>query len=164
MLSVRAMVLGVVVLFAFSMLFPTVRAYLGQRAQLAALAADVAAAENHERDLSAELDRWGTDAYVEAQARERLSYVMPGETAYRVIDPEVVVEQPASEATVTGTATGPALPLGGVVAPWYSTVWDSVQLAGESAVADPDAAPAGTDSTTDAATQPTTAVTPAPAP
>lgn len=129
MLSVRALVMGVVLLVAFAMVFPTVRAYLGQQARLDALAADVAAAEAREAELQAELDRWDDDAYVVAQARSRLSYVFPGETAYRVIDPEVVQEEPVVEQEA-GATSGTALPVGGAVAPWYSTIWQSVQLAG----------------------------------
>lgn len=143
--SVRAMVLGVVLLVAFSMLFPTVRAYLGQRAELDSLAARVTAAEQQEELLAADLDRWGTDAYVAAQARERLAYVLPGETAYRVIDPEVVVDEPALEGQVPGVASGPALPPGGAVAPWYATVWESVQLAGAASVPTQDGAQARAD-------------------
>lgn len=135
------MVLGVVLLVAFSLLFPTVRAYLGQRAELDALSAQVTAAEQREEELSAELDRWATDEYVAAQARERLSFVLPGETAYRVLDPEVVVEDAELASQVPGAATGPALPVGGAVAPWYATVWDSVRLAGEADLAEPEAAP-----------------------
>jgi len=131
------MVLGVVLLVAFSMLFPTVRAYLGQRAELDALASEVDAAEQQQEQLAADLDRWGTDAYVAAQARARLSYVLPGETAYRVIDPEVVVDEPALSGETTVTGSGPALPPGGAEAPWYATVWESVQLAGAASVPDP---------------------------
>ncbi|MDO8106826.1 septum formation initiator family protein [Isoptericola sp. b441] len=131
LLSVRALLLGVVLLIGFTMVFPTVRAYLAQRSELSALAAKVAAAEKRETDLSAQLARWDTDAYVIAQARERLSYVMPGETAYRVIDPQVVTEQPHVSSSDPGSTGGLALPVGGAVAPWYSTIWSSVQLAGE---------------------------------
>lgn len=129
------MVLGVVLLVAFTVLFPTVRAYLAQRAEIDALDAAVIAAEQEEERLQAELDRWDDDAYVATQARERLSYVRPGETAYRVIDPEVVVE-PVVEgsATADGTVQGPTLPSDGGVAPWYTTVWESVQIAGEAEV------------------------------
>jgi len=129
-LSVRALVLGMVLLAGFTLLFPTVRAYLAQRAELAALAGQVAAAEQAERDLQRELDRWEDDAYVAAQARERLSYVLPGETAYRVIDPEVVVEEEPEDGPEP--ADGPTLPDGGAVAPWYATVWDSLAAAGAS--------------------------------
>ncbi len=136
-LSVRTLVLGVVVLAGFTLLFPTVRAYLGQRAELDALAAEVAQAEQDERALQRDLDRWEDPAYVAAQARERLSYVLPGETAYRVIDPEIVAEPVVDPATPAPEA-GPALPTGGAVAPWYTTVWESLEVAGTAEV--PDAA------------------------
>ncbi len=78
LLSVRALLLGVVLLLAFAMVFPTVRAYLAQREKLDSLAAEVSASETREKQLEADLARWGTDAYVMAQARERLSYVHAG--------------------------------------------------------------------------------------
>lgn len=143
LLSVRALVLAVVVLSAFTLLFPTVRAYLGQRAELNALGAQVRNAEQQERDLSRQLDRWADPAYVEAQARERLGFAMPGETAYKVVDPEVVVEQPPGEEPDDVTGTGPALPVGGSVKPWYASVWDSVAAAGNADMPDADAAEGG---------------------
>jgi len=133
-LSVRSLVLAVSLLVGFTIVFPTVRGYLGQQVRLSSLAAEVSASEQHEKDLQAELDRWGTDAYVAAQARERLGYVLPGETAYRVIDPETVVEAPVVQSTDPEAASGAALPIGGAVAPWYTTIWDSVRLAGASEV------------------------------
>ncbi len=141
-LSIRSLVLGVTLLVGFTIVFPTVRVYLGQQARLASLSVEVAAAEQHEKDLQGELDRWGTGAYVQAQARERLGYVMPGETAYRVIDPETVVEAPAVSIADPAATSGAALPIGGAVAPWYTTIWDSVTLAGTSEVPAPtDTAP-----------------------
>lgn len=128
--------LGVVALIGFSLVFPTVQAWLGQRAELEALAAQVDEAEQTEHDLRAELDRWDDPAYVQAQARERLSYVMPGETSYRVIDPEVVVETEPDPTSAPGT--GPAVPSDAGVVPWYVTVWESVQVAGAADVADAD--------------------------
>lgn len=142
-LSVRAIVLGVVLLLGFTLLFPTIRAYLGQRAELEALAAQVARAEQEEQALERELDRWEDPAFVAAQARERLRYVLPGETAYRVIDPEVVVEEDADLAAPTPQA-GPALPNDGEVNPWYATVWESLEIAGAAPVADDGAPEAAT--------------------
>lgn len=140
LLSVRALVLGVVVLTGFSLLLPTVRAYFGQQAELDALAVEVAEAERQEAELAAELDRWDDEAYVAAQARERLGYVLPGETAYRVVDPEVVQDE-VVEGAAPGTSDGPTLPLGSDVNPWYATVWDSVRIAGEAELGEP--APGG---------------------
>src|SRR5690606_31805760 len=115
-LSVRALALGVVLLVAFSVLLPTVRAYLGQRAELESLAQEVAAVEQQHEELQAELDRWSDEAYVAARARERLSFVMPGETAYRVIDPEAVTE-PLTVENDAGPLAGPALPAGSALQP-----------------------------------------------
>lgn len=142
-LSARTLVLGVTLLVGFTIVFPTVRAYLAQQARLTSLRAEVTLAEQQEKDLQAELDRWGTDAYVVAQARERLGYVMPGETAYRVVDPESVVEAPAVQSIDPASESGAALPVGSPVAPWYSTIWDSVQLAGASEVASADGVDGG---------------------
>jgi len=120
----------VVVLLAFVLVYPTLHSYLEQRVELDRLRSDVAAAQQRNEDLAAELDRWDDSAYVTAQARERLAFVLPGETAFRVEDPEtvpeVVVEQPSD--VVDGVLGD------GATLPWYSTVWESVQVAGEAEV------------------------------
>src|SRR5690625_6013579 len=66
------------------------------RAENTQLEQEDEAAEEREAHLRAELARWEDPAYVAAQARERLAFVMPGETAYKVIDPDFVEpEEPA---------------------------------------------------------------------
>jgi hypothetical protein len=112
---------------AFVLVFPTLRQYLDQQVQLQQLRAEVAQAEARGEDLQAELDRWSDPAYVEAQARSRLAFVMPGERALRVADPEIVPPDAATEDEAAG-------PVGGETddptRPWYARVWDSVQVAG----------------------------------
>lgn len=130
MFTVRAMVLAVVFLMAFIVLFPTVRESLAQRAALQSLRGDAAMAQSRNVDLRAELARWNDPAYVAAQARERLAYVLPGETPFRVIDPETVTAQ-AAPTKVTEALPGPALPASATTAPWYSRIWTSVQIAGD---------------------------------
>lgn len=128
--TVRSLVIAVVVLLAVVLLLPTVRAYVNQTGELRALRAEVAAAEAERDALEVELGRWDDEAYVVAQARDRLSFVMPGERAWRVIDPDTVVD-------VVDPETGRRLTDGPVGvdpedgAPWYVSVWRSVQLAGE---------------------------------
>ncbi|MHA3947012.1 septum formation initiator family protein [Cellulomonas bogoriensis] len=142
LVSVRGLVFTVVVLVGFTLLFPTVRAYLSQRAELEGLAAEVEAAEARERDLEAELRRWDDPAFVQAQARSRLSFVFPGQTAFRVIDPEVVPDEDPLEPLPSGA--GPHLPDGEDGGPWYATVWESVRLAGEvDSVLEQEASPSG---------------------
>jgi len=73
---------------------------------------------------------------VRAQARERLSFVMPGEKAFRVIDPETVPDTPPA-------AAGPASVLdSGSTLPWYANVWESVQVAGSTPVTSDNETPA----------------------
>ncbi|WP_239069727.1 FtsB family cell division protein [Cellulomonas chitinilytica] len=149
--SVRVLVFSLVVLLAFILVSPTLHSYLQQRQDLEDLRREVAAAQARNDDLRADLLRWDDSAYVIAQARERLSFVMPGEMAFRVKDPETVPDTPA-------TTSGPAATVQGedVTRPWYATVWDSVQIAGKT--------PAGT--APDAATTPpaTSPETPDPGP
>jgi cell division protein FtsB len=161
MFTVRAMVLFVVLLLAFVLLFPTVRAYLAQQAENRALAQEVAQARVRTEDLGAELERWGDEAYVVAQARERLAFVRPGETAYRVVDPEIVPDP--TEPVVPEAGSGPALAPTGTTTPWYTTIWESARVAGEAdVVPDGDTAPApAPDGTTPDGTTPDGTVPPA---
>ncbi|MFF2622114.1 FtsB family cell division protein [Oerskovia jenensis] len=130
--TVRSLVIAVVVLLAVVLLLPTLRAYVNQTGELRALRAEVAAAEAERDDLQVQLGRWDDEAYVIAQARDRLSYVMPGERAWRVIDPETVVDDLDPE-TGRKVTDGPVGVEGNDGAPWYTSLWRSVQLAGEQA-------------------------------
>lgn len=129
-MTVRSLVLLVVVGFAFSLVVPTVRAFLAQRADVAALERDVAQARERNDFLTAELERWEDPAFVAAQARERLAFVLPGEVAYRVVDPEVVQIAPEAEG-----APEPETPSSGILVPasdvpWFESIWESVKDAG----------------------------------
>jgi len=119
LISARAMVLAVVVLLAFVLVYPTLHSYLAGKSAVAVLQAQVTAAQQTNDNLNADLARWQDPAYVTAQARERLSYVMPGETAWRVVDPQTVPgEAPDPGVTPLDTTT--------VTQPWYTKVWQSV--------------------------------------
>lgn len=127
--TVRALVLFVVGLLAFVLLFPTVRAYLSQESDNTRLEQQVAQARAQNDDLKSELGRWNDPAYVAAQARGRLAFVLPGETAFRVIDPQTVPDPTAP--TVLAAKRGPAVVKDGTTVPWYANVWESVRVAGE---------------------------------
>ncbi|UFU03826.1 septum formation initiator family protein [Ruania suaedae] len=125
-ITVRGLVLFVVVLMAFIVLAPTLRAYVSMQEQNRDLGAQIAATEERNAELQAQIDQWNDPVYIQSQARDRLGFVMPGETPYRVVDPETVTgEEPASAEDDQGPVSVP--PTG----PWYLTVWDSVQVAGE---------------------------------
>ncbi len=133
LISARAMVMGVVALLAFVLVYPTLHSYLAEKAAVDALRAQVAAAQTSNDDLTAELARWNDPAYVTAQARERLSFVMPGETAWRVVDPQTVPGEAPDPVVAPAAAPTPSVP-------WYGKVWQSVQGA-DRPTADPSTAP-----------------------
>lgn len=140
MFSVRALVFALVLVMAFVLVYPTLSSYIRQQARLADLTAQVAAARARNDDLQADVDRWADPAYVVAQARERLSFVLPGETPYRVVDPETAPDAPV-------VADGPTSVIDDAsTRPWYSSVWESVAVAGDLPVdatsTDPATAPA----------------------
>lgn len=102
------------------MLVPTFRAYLGQRDEYAALAARVEHQERTVADLKHELEQWKDPAFIEAQARARLTFVYPGETAYQVIDLDRItpaVRQPPPGTPRPGTE----------LTPYYATLLDSLR-------------------------------------
>ncbi len=125
-LSWRTLVLAGVLGLAFALVWPSVRVYLDQRAQINELRAERDTAQTQVDDLNAQLDRWDDPAFVVAQARERLAYVFPGETPYRVVDPEVA--RPAAEGSVDAVRAGETDANDG---PWYDKMWASIQTVGE---------------------------------
>ena len=111
-LTGRAALLALVLCTLVVALAYPIRQYVSQRAEISDLQRQKQqAAERVEqlRDLKA---RWQDDSYAEQQIRQRLHYVMPGETGYVVIDPHGAKQSRAE--------------LGGADRPWYANVWDGV--------------------------------------
>jgi len=110
-------VLGLVVcMLVLSAALP-LREYLSQRGDIAAERAAQASQRSRVAALQKQLERLQDPAYVRSQARSRLHFVLPGETAYVVLSPSTAaVPERSAE---PGPAVGPG-------APWYSQVWSSV--------------------------------------
>ncbi len=120
-LTGRAAMLALVVcLLAISLAYP-LREYLSQRGDIAHYRATVSGQEKRVAELQAQHERWSDEAYVQAQARERLHYVMPGETSYVVLESD---DAPASDGVVD------ALPTETKRSPWFTDLWSSVEAAG----------------------------------
>src|SRR5690606_20720191 len=85
-LSGFAIVALVVLVLTVVVLAPSLKILVEQRQQLAALEAEVRAQQEGVEDLTEEKARWDDPSYIEAQARERLNYVYPGEISFLVID------------------------------------------------------------------------------
>jgi cell division protein FtsB len=121
-LTGRAAVLALVVcLLAISLAYP-LREYLSQRGDISSIRSRVAQQEKSVADLRSEQKRWQDPAYVERQARERLHFVMPGETSYVVLEPD---ETPARDGVL------PATPRPVARSPWFTDLWRTVEVAGK---------------------------------
>ncbi|WP_020137860.1 FtsB family cell division protein [Streptomyces sp. 351MFTsu5.1] len=111
-LTGRAALLALVLCTLVVALAYPIRQYVSQRAEISDLQREKAqAAERVEklRDLKA---RWQDDTYAEQQIRQRLHYVLPGETGFVVVDPDAAKQSRTD--------------LGAADRPWYSNVWDGV--------------------------------------
>src|SRR5512144_2411297 len=123
----RAAVLTVVVCAVLLSLAYPLREYVAQRAEIERLQAQRHATERRVAALARQQQRWNDPAYIKAQARERLHFVLPGETAYVVLDPGARAGEDARDG-----GESPALPpLRPDVrsGPWYSQLWRSAQAA-----------------------------------
>lgn len=79
------MVLGLIIL-AVIVLAPSLRLVIEQQHELAELSAAVKDKKASVASLEDDADRWTDPAYIEAQARDRMVYVFPGDFTYLVID------------------------------------------------------------------------------
>jgi cell division protein FtsB len=102
----------------------SMRAYLQQRAHIQELKSQIAQREANIDQLEREKRRWRDPAYVQAQARERFGYLMPGETSYVVLDED---GRPLESRTAL---TDPSTVTDHTPTAWWSNGWKSVQLAG----------------------------------
>lgn len=131
--TMRSLVLALVILVAFIVLAPTARAFIVQTEHLRRVTAESAAVEAQVSSLEDQLRRWSDVSYVKAQARERLGFVLPGETPYRVVDPQTVMGDDGEPYTdlEASISTAPQVP-------WYLTLRDSVAEAGQEPGDEPD--------------------------
>ena len=111
-LTGRAALLALVVCTLVVALAYPMRQYVSQRAQIS----DLERQQQQERQRVEQLRdlkaRWQDDAYAQQQIRQRLHYVMPGETGYVVIDPDAAKQSRAD--------------LRAADRPWYANVWYGV--------------------------------------
>ncbi|MEU9140603.1 septum formation initiator family protein [Streptomyces sp. NPDC048404] len=111
-LTGRAALLAMVLCSLIVALAYPMRQYVSQRAQIGDVERQREQARQRVEQLRDLKARWQDDAYAEQQIRQRLHYVMPGETGYVVIDPDAAKQSRAER----GTADRP----------WYTNVWDGV--------------------------------------
>ncbi|NHC24458.1 septum formation initiator family protein [Nocardioides sp. IC4_145] len=122
-LTGRAAVLVLVLAVLAVSYASSMRAFLHQRSEIAELKAQIAERKAAIDDLEREKKRWQDPAFVQAQARARLGYVMQGET------PFVVLRDGEPLTTGARLSDPDDLPQKAPEA-WWVDAWESVELAG----------------------------------
>ena len=113
----RAVILAAVVCVLTLTIAGPVRTYFAQRTEMRQLAASEAALRRQIADLEQQKVKLADPAYIAAQARERLGFVMPGDVPFQVQLPPTaaVAPQPGSDT---------AKPAGN--GPWYTSLWHTI--------------------------------------
>ncbi|MCH9275487.1 septum formation initiator family protein [Bifidobacterium amazonense] len=105
-------------------LLSTLYTYAIDLSELNGLKRQEAALIAKKQELENSIARWNDDAYVAAQARERLGFVFPGEQAVTVLHPEAVTGKPQSEDSSSSQTESDKKTL-----PWYSELAYSIEQA-----------------------------------
>ena len=108
--------------------YPT-RQYIAQRAEITKQRAAAEQARKRVQELREEKARWQDPAYIEAQARERLHFVKPGETGYSMAEPGGYQGTGKAPGTAgRSPASGTARSAAGAAAsrPWYENLWQTL--------------------------------------
>ena len=116
-LTGRAVILGLAVLAVGLSLAHPLQAYLKQRNSIHQLQSQEQATKRSIAQLQQQQRQWADPTYVAAQARERLHFVLPGQTAYIVIG----APQPSTAQKKTSSTSS---------ATWSARLWSSVVSAG----------------------------------
>ncbi len=140
-LPIRLLVLAAVLILALVVVLPTLNNYLSQRARYDAVTQQIDAARATATALEQEAAQWQDETYVRSQARERLSYVMPGEKSYVVVGADDVQAQADADAQAAAKEE--------TRAPWYDALTESAAVAGGAAT--PAATPSATPTASPAA-------------
>lgn len=123
-LTRRALVMVVVIVALAISFATTLRVYLTQQHDLAVAEQEIRERSAQIADLQSELARWNDPDYIKAQARERLGWVMPGETGYRVVGED---GKPLGGGAVISSEQ--TLAVGEHDPVWWDRMWGSVQTA-----------------------------------
>jgi cell division protein FtsB len=114
----RAAILAAVVCVLTLTIAGPVRTYFAQRTEMHQLAATEATLRAQIADLQEQKAKLADPVFIAAQARERLGFVMPGDTPYQV--------QLPPSAAVPASQPGAATPASRPNEPWYTSLWRTI--------------------------------------
>lgn len=101
----------------------SLRAYLQQRGEIESLQSTISERQSEIDDLEQEKSRWLDPEYVRTEARERLGYVLPGETPF-------VALRDGEPLTAESELTDPATIAVSAPTAFWDDAWETMRLAG----------------------------------
>ena len=113
----RAAILAVVVCVLTLTIAGPVRTYFSQRTEQRQLATAESQLRSQIGNLEQQKSKLADPAYIAAQARERLGFVMPGDTPYQVQLPDGALTPPAPPAPPATAHSNQ---------PWYTALWHTI--------------------------------------
>jgi cell division protein FtsB len=125
--TARAIALAVVLVILTISYATSLRIYFAQVHEIAATKAEIAERQQRILQLQGDLARWDDEAYVRTQARDRLGWVVPGETGYTVVGAD---GKPLGGGAMITAETAPEAP---AQDSWWSKLWGSVEAADQPA-------------------------------
>ena len=111
----------ILTIMGVGVLGPQINILVQQRRDVADLAEQVRQQQLAIEDIEKQRARWDDPAYVRAQARERLFYVMPGDISFIVISDVPVAEKSRDKPSTTVQSTK---------SDWMRGIFNSVMVAG----------------------------------
>jgi hypothetical protein len=115
--------LAVVFLILIISYATSLRIYFHQARQIANARTEITTRQQRISELQGELAQWNDVEYVKTQARDRLGWVVPGETGFRVIGSN---GRPLGGGAEIGSGT---MPHEASTDAWWSRLWGSVEAA-----------------------------------
>jgi cell division protein DivIC len=113
----RAAVLAAVVCVLTLTIAGPVRTYFAQRTEMEQLTATESALRRQIAELEQQKGQLADPAYIAAQARERLGFVMPGDVPFQVQLPPTAAVSPQPGADAATPAKNE---------PWYTSLWHTI--------------------------------------
>jgi len=127
-LTGRRVIITAMVLFMAVLLASPLQSYLSRRSSVADSQRQQQQLQQHVKQLQQETAQWQDPAYVARQARDRLGYILPGDTLYTVLNADGT---PKPESAPAGSGSD-GVAKSGHTPSWNANLWSSVEVAGKS--------------------------------
>lgn len=111
-----------IVLLLLASYTSSLHAWWSQRQDIQSTRAEIVMRKDAIKEMQDDKNRWSDRAFIEQQARERFSWVLPGEVGYRVI---------GSDGKVQGNVPTLDSPPVAKTKQWYDRLWGTVVESGK---------------------------------